>query len=446
MNHFVITVQELMKKKNSNICNTEIDFSVFMINWSKKITDDIMIFQEFIYVFAQNEFKAEIIKQHHDSFLAEHFNFWWCLKLVQWIFNWSFTNKNIKKYCRICKLCQQYKILRHRIWELLNSLLISWKVWESIIMNFIIDLSDSTSISDVFYDSIMIIVDYLFKMTHYISIQKTMIVFNLIDLFLDKVVWYHKTSDNIVFDRNFIFTSYFWISLCYHLLIKCKLSTAFHSCIDDQIKRQNQILKTYLWVYCNNVQNDWVHLFIMTEFFYNNSVHIATLITLFFAVTEKHSRMKFSIKSHSKKSESVTNYATRMKRLHENLHYRLAETNADYATQHDKKHFAKIYFIDQLMWLNVKNIWIKKSFKKLKIKKYESYKILKHLSRQVYRLKLSSKMRIHLIFNVSLLKSFCLRKKELNESLVKDLELKKEIHDSWKINNILNSCIQNDQL
>jgi len=34
-----------------------------------------MIFQEFIYVFAQNEFKAEIIKQHHDSFLAEHFNF-----------------------------------------------------------------------------------------------------------------------------------------------------------------------------------------------------------------------------------------------------------------------------------------------------------------------------------------------------------------------------------
>ncbi len=41
-----------MKKKNSSICDTEIDFSVFMINWLKKITDDIMIFQEFIYVFA----------------------------------------------------------------------------------------------------------------------------------------------------------------------------------------------------------------------------------------------------------------------------------------------------------------------------------------------------------------------------------------------------------
>ncbi len=41
-----------MKKKNSSMCNIKIDFSVFMINWSKKITNVIMLFQEFIYVFA----------------------------------------------------------------------------------------------------------------------------------------------------------------------------------------------------------------------------------------------------------------------------------------------------------------------------------------------------------------------------------------------------------
>jgi len=220
MNHLVIIVQELMKKRNSSTHDTEIDFNIFMINWLKKITDDIMIFQEFIYVFAQNEFRAEIMKWHHDSFLAEHLDLWWCLKLVQWIFNWLFANKNIKKYCKICKSCQQHKILYHRIWELLNSLLISWKVWRSIIMNFIINLSDSTSVSDIFYDSIMIVVDHFFKMMHYISTWKTMTAFNLIDLFLDKVVWYHETSDDIVSDRDFVFTLHFWTSLCYHLLIK----------------------------------------------------------------------------------------------------------------------------------------------------------------------------------------------------------------------------------
>ncbi len=128
------------------------------------------------------------MKWHHDNSLAEHFNSWWCLKLVQWIFNWSFANKNIKKYCRIYKSCQQHKTLCYRIWELLNSLFISWRVWESIIMNFIINLSDSTSISNIFYDSIMIVVDRFFKMTHYISTWKTMTAFNLINLFLNKVV------------------------------------------------------------------------------------------------------------------------------------------------------------------------------------------------------------------------------------------------------------------
>ncbi len=52
MNHLVITVQELMKKRNLSMRDTEIDFSIFMINWSKKITNDIIIFQEFIYVSA----------------------------------------------------------------------------------------------------------------------------------------------------------------------------------------------------------------------------------------------------------------------------------------------------------------------------------------------------------------------------------------------------------
>ncbi len=55
-------------------------------------------------------------------------------------------------------------------------------------MNFIINLSDNTNVSDIFYNSIMIVVDHLFKMMHYIFTWKTMITFNLINLFLDRVV------------------------------------------------------------------------------------------------------------------------------------------------------------------------------------------------------------------------------------------------------------------
>ena len=55
-------------------------------------------------------------------------------------------------------------------------------------MNFIINLSDSTSVLNIFYDSIIIVVNRLFKMMHYISTWKTMTVFDLIDFFLDRVI------------------------------------------------------------------------------------------------------------------------------------------------------------------------------------------------------------------------------------------------------------------
>jgi hypothetical protein len=87
----------------------------------------------------------------------------------------------------------------------------------------------------------------------------------------------------------------------------------------------------------------------MIEFFYNNNIHIATSIMSFFVITEKYSRMKFNIKSHLKKSESIINYAMKMKKLHKNLCYRLAKINVDYTTQHNKRHSFKIYFINQLM-------------------------------------------------------------------------------------------------
>jgi len=84
----------------------------------------------------------------------------------------------------------------------------------------------------------------------------------------------------------------------------------------------------------------------MIEFFYNNSIHVATLITSFFVVIEKHLKMKFNIKNYLKKSESIINYTMKMKKLHKNLCYRFAKTNVNYMIQHDKRHFFKIYLVN----------------------------------------------------------------------------------------------------
>ena len=62
--------------------------------------------------------------------------------------------------------------------------------------------------------------------------------------------------DSIVSDRSSVFTSEYWSTFCYHLVVKKKLSTAFYPQTDGQTERQNQQLESHLRIYCNYDQND----------------------------------------------------------------------------------------------------------------------------------------------------------------------------------------------
>ena len=62
--------------------------------------------------------------------------------------------------------------------------------------------------------------------------------------------------EDIVINRDSVFTSAFWSQVCYQMKVKRRLSTIFYSQTNDQIERQNQILEHYLRVFCNEQQND----------------------------------------------------------------------------------------------------------------------------------------------------------------------------------------------
>ena len=93
-------------------------------------------------------------------------------------------------------------------------------------------------------------------MTHYISVIKKINAKQLTDVIIKKIVKYHDVSKFIMTDRDFLFISRFYSSLCYVLKIKRKLFTIFYFQIDDQTKRQNNIMKQYLRIHVNFTQND----------------------------------------------------------------------------------------------------------------------------------------------------------------------------------------------
>ena len=60
-----------------------------------------------------------------------------------------------------------------------------------------------------------------------------------------------------------------------------KLSIAFYSQTDGLTKRQNSMIKAYLWAFVNFEQNDWARLLPIAEFAYNNAKNASTGYTPF---------------------------------------------------------------------------------------------------------------------------------------------------------------------
>ncbi len=101
-------------------------------------------------------------------------------------------------------------------------------------MDFVTGLPISADWKGDSYNSILVIVDRLTKMVHYVPVKVTIDASGLAKVMIDVVVRHHGVPESIVMDRGSLFTSKFWSSLCYFLGIKKKLSTAFHPQMDGQ--------------------------------------------------------------------------------------------------------------------------------------------------------------------------------------------------------------------
>ena len=96
------------------------------------------------------------------------------------------------------------------------------------------------------YNSIRVIVDRLTKMVYYKLVKIIINTPGFAEVIIDVVIWHNSLLDSIVTNKCSLFTSKFWLSLCYFLDIKCYLSTAFYPQTDGQVKWQNSTMEAYL--------------------------------------------------------------------------------------------------------------------------------------------------------------------------------------------------------
>ena len=261
----------------------------------------LLFHEEQIYVSEEESVRAELLKHHHNNVLAEYFEVKRTLELIDCKYYWSDMSKDVKNYIFSYNIYQRIKVSRYCLYSEMQVLLQSERLWQKIIMNFITDLSLSKC-RDCIYNTILVIVDCYTKITQYISTVKTVTAVQLTDLFYKKIVCCFKTLREVMSDWDSVFTSVFWSDLCYHMKMKCRLSTVFHSQTDEQTECQNQMLKHYIRCYCLDKQDNWASLLSLAEFAYQNETQTSIECSLFYAMYDYHSTIHY-VEDDSRKEE-----------------------------------------------------------------------------------------------------------------------------------------------
>ena len=79
------------------------------------------------------------------------------------------------------------------------------QLWKSIAIDFITDLPDSDG-----YDTILVVIDCLTKMSHFIPCRKDINARQFATIFRKEIIQLHGIPGDIITDRGSLFTSELW--------------------------------------------------------------------------------------------------------------------------------------------------------------------------------------------------------------------------------------------
>jgi len=188
-------------------------------------------------------------------------------------------------------------------------------------------------------DTILVVCDWLSKMTHFVATTEGTSAEGLARLFKDNMWKLHGLPESMMSDRGPQFTVELTKELNRMLGIKIKLSTVFHPQMDGQTEQMNQELEQYLRFFVEQRQKDWPEWLALAEFAVNNKTYTATKVSPFIANYGRELRMGGDIRKKGK-VENATEFIERMKKVHEEAEVALKKTQEEikrYADQSRKE-------------------------------------------------------------------------------------------------------------
>jgi len=366
--------------------------------------DGIMYKERKVYVPKDKKLRVEIIRLYHDMPIGGHGEQWKTVELVTKNFWWPGVTKEIKRYVERCDACQRNKNRTEQPAGKLMPNSILEKPWIHILADFITKLPLAQS-----YDSILVVVDRLTKMVHFIPTTEKKSAEELARLFRDNVWKLHGLPESIISDRGPQFVAGLMKELNEMLGIRSKLLTAFHPQTDGQTERVNQELEQYLRMFIDHRQEQWPEWLETVEFAYNNKAHSSTKTSPFKANYGQDPRMGFEGRKKGK-YVGAKKFVEKMREIQEETKAVLGKAQADIKKYADKKRSdVEEYKVGDLVMLSTKDLkyqMVRRRTEKLTERFVGPYKIKKIVSSNAIELELPSTVKIYPVVNVSRIRRY----------------------------------------
>ena len=158
----------------------------------------------------------------------------------------------MKQYVEGYDSCQRNKNYTKQLAGKLMPNSISEKPWMHILADFITKLLLAQE-----YDLILVVVDKLTKIVHFIPTTKRTSAEGLARLLRDNMQKLYGLPESIILDKKPQFAAGLMRELNRMLEIESKMSTVFYPQTDRQTERVNQKLEQYLRMFINYRQEQW---------------------------------------------------------------------------------------------------------------------------------------------------------------------------------------------
>ena len=390
-----IKIAKIIDSNNKD--NTTIFFiKVDELIYRKKISDNASSFVS-RRMCVSASFVNDILHMIHNE---DHFEFDRTYERI--ICSWYIRDliSRLKKFLKHCSKCNVNRTKRHKSFDSLQSILFSSISFHTLIIDFVLALSES----HIDLNVLMSVICKFSKRIIVIPEKNTWKALKWTTTMLDRLNledW--ELSKIIISDRDRKFLSKLWTALFTKLDVKLLYSTAYHSQTDEASERTNQTMKIALRHHLTILKNskNWSFVLDAMQKEFNNTSS---------ATTKKSSNeicydFTSCISTNLISTNLMFDLTTKTSSIRRDVQNNIVFSQALSKNYYDRKHISCQLQIDDWALLKLHKkydiLFIAILSKKLSQQYVESFQIIEKIDNLAYRLNISQHWRIHSIISIA---------------------------------------------